>query len=169
MFVPSLSWQNDRFYIEMAQKCRFSQEVSAARARMAARGQIPAASSTRQQRRVQQQLGDGYYDAVDGGGGGDPSVWRMSMQSESHFGGDEDDEDDARDIQVLLSPLLDIASASAAASGGGGGGGGAGRTSPSHGPSTIELAAAAVRKTHILPCLFILQMHHFTKTGSGQS
>jgi hypothetical protein len=25
MFVPSLSWQNDRFYIEMAQKCRFSQ------------------------------------------------------------------------------------------------------------------------------------------------
>jgi hypothetical protein len=26
MFVPSLSWQNDRFYIEMAQKCRFSQD-----------------------------------------------------------------------------------------------------------------------------------------------
>jgi hypothetical protein len=25
MFVPSLSWQNDRFYIYMAQKCRFSQ------------------------------------------------------------------------------------------------------------------------------------------------
>jgi hypothetical protein len=25
MFVPSLSWQNDRFYIKMAQKCRFSQ------------------------------------------------------------------------------------------------------------------------------------------------
>ena len=25
MFVPSLSWQNDRFYILMAQKCRFSQ------------------------------------------------------------------------------------------------------------------------------------------------
>ena len=24
MFVPSLSWQNDRFYIKMAQKCRFS-------------------------------------------------------------------------------------------------------------------------------------------------
>ena len=24
MFVPSLSWQNDRFYIQMAQKCRFS-------------------------------------------------------------------------------------------------------------------------------------------------
>jgi|EP01046_Picozoa_sp_COSAG06_P034316 hypothetical protein len=23
MFVPSLSWQNDRFYIKMAQKCRF--------------------------------------------------------------------------------------------------------------------------------------------------
>ena len=147
----------------MAQKCRFLQEVSAARARMAARGQIPAASSTRQQRRVQQQLGGGYYDAVDGGGGGDPSVWRM-MQSESHFGGDDDDEDDARDIQVLLSPLLDVASAS-----GGGAGGGAGRTSPSRGPSTIELAAAAVRKTHLLPCLFILQMHHFTKTGSGQS
>ena len=146
----------------MAQKCRFLQEVSAARARMAARGQIPAASSTRQQRRVQQQLGGGCYDAVDGGGGGDPSVWKM--ESESHFGGDED-EDDARDIQVLLSPLLDVASAS----GGGGGGGGAGRTSPSRGPSTIELAAAAVRKTHILPCLFILQTHHFTKTGSGQS
>ena len=25
MFVPSLSWQNDRFYIKMEQKCRFSQ------------------------------------------------------------------------------------------------------------------------------------------------
>jgi len=25
MFVPSLSWQNDRFYINMAQKCRLSQ------------------------------------------------------------------------------------------------------------------------------------------------
>jgi hypothetical protein len=25
MFVPSLSWQNDRFYIQMAQKCGFSQ------------------------------------------------------------------------------------------------------------------------------------------------
>eukprot|EP01046_Picozoa_sp_COSAG06_P042986 COSAG06_NODE_5561_length_3401_cov_2306.993640_3_plen_268_part_00 len=25
MFVPSLSWQNDRFCIQMAQKCRFSQ------------------------------------------------------------------------------------------------------------------------------------------------
>jgi len=25
MFVPSLSWQNVRFYIEMAQKRRFSQ------------------------------------------------------------------------------------------------------------------------------------------------
>jgi hypothetical protein len=25
MFVPSLSWQNGRFYIKMAQKCRFSQ------------------------------------------------------------------------------------------------------------------------------------------------
>jgi hypothetical protein len=23
MFVPSLSWQNDAFYIKMAQKCRF--------------------------------------------------------------------------------------------------------------------------------------------------
>jgi hypothetical protein len=29
MFVPSLSWQNDRFYIEIAQKWRFSQELSA--------------------------------------------------------------------------------------------------------------------------------------------
>jgi alpha-L-rhamnosidase len=26
MFVPSLSWQNDRFRIKMAQKCRFSQD-----------------------------------------------------------------------------------------------------------------------------------------------
>jgi hypothetical protein len=26
MFVPSLSWQNVRFYIEMAQKCRFPQD-----------------------------------------------------------------------------------------------------------------------------------------------
>jgi hypothetical protein len=25
MFVPNLSWQNDRFYKQMAQKCRFSQ------------------------------------------------------------------------------------------------------------------------------------------------
>jgi hypothetical protein len=25
MFVPSLSWQNDRFHLKMAQKCRFSQ------------------------------------------------------------------------------------------------------------------------------------------------
>jgi alpha-glucosidase (family GH31 glycosyl hydrolase) len=25
MFVPSLSWQNDRFYVNMAQKCRFPQ------------------------------------------------------------------------------------------------------------------------------------------------
>jgi hypothetical protein len=25
MFVPSLSWQNDRFYIKMAPKCRLSQ------------------------------------------------------------------------------------------------------------------------------------------------
>ena len=29
MFVPSLSWPNDRFYIEMAQKCRFSQATVA--------------------------------------------------------------------------------------------------------------------------------------------
>jgi hypothetical protein len=28
MFVPSLSWQNDRFYIQMAQKCRFSQGLA---------------------------------------------------------------------------------------------------------------------------------------------
>jgi hypothetical protein len=27
MFVPSLSWQNDRFYIEMAQKWRFVLQV----------------------------------------------------------------------------------------------------------------------------------------------
>jgi hypothetical protein len=29
MFVPSLSWQNDRFYIQMAQKDRFSQANAA--------------------------------------------------------------------------------------------------------------------------------------------
>eukprot|EP01046_Picozoa_sp_COSAG06_P030229 COSAG06_NODE_2858_length_6166_cov_5.402011_4_plen_58_part_00 len=27
MFVPSLSWQNDRFYIEMAPKCRFFADI----------------------------------------------------------------------------------------------------------------------------------------------
>ena len=27
MFVQSLSWQNDRFYIQMAPKCRFSQDT----------------------------------------------------------------------------------------------------------------------------------------------
>jgi hypothetical protein len=28
MFVPSLSWQNDRFYVSMAsQNCRFSQGI----------------------------------------------------------------------------------------------------------------------------------------------
>jgi hypothetical protein len=26
MSVPSLSWQNDRFYIKMAQTCRFPQD-----------------------------------------------------------------------------------------------------------------------------------------------
>ena len=31
MFVPSLSCQNDRFYIKMAQKCRFSQGSQASK------------------------------------------------------------------------------------------------------------------------------------------
>jgi hypothetical protein len=28
MFVPSLSWQDDRFYIPIAQKWRFSQAIT---------------------------------------------------------------------------------------------------------------------------------------------
>ena len=31
MFVPSLSWQNVRFYIQMAQKCRFAQDAEGPR------------------------------------------------------------------------------------------------------------------------------------------
>jgi hypothetical protein len=43
MFVPSLSWQNDRFYIYMAQKCRFSQ-VSQSKAKAKA---MPCQPTTR--------------------------------------------------------------------------------------------------------------------------
>ena len=32
-----------------------------------------------------------------------------------------------------------------------------------------ELPSAEVRKTHLLRCYFILKMHQFTETGSGQT
>ena len=52
MFVPSLSWQNDRFYIYMAQKCRFSHRTILEREREAARLAHKVALLRRQQDRV---------------------------------------------------------------------------------------------------------------------
>jgi hexosaminidase len=90
MFVPSLSWQNRRFYIEMAQKCRFSQDFILKSHRIAASLNRTAIGWHEIWRHLGTRLpkttiihfwlggGDGLFDMLDATENGYRAVWSIA-------------------------------------------------------------------------------------------